>query len=68
MPRGRPPKSDEDKKGQVVRIPVTGAQKAAIAEAARQAGEEMAPWARRVLLAAANGNVEGAADGKRMGR
>jgi hypothetical protein len=48
----RPPKDKADRKDAELRIPVTDAQKAAIVQAAREAGEDMATWARRILLEA----------------
>jgi hypothetical protein len=50
----RPPKEKADRKEAELRIPVTEAQKAAIVNAARSAGEDMAAWARRILLEAAH--------------
>ena len=49
----RPPKNKADRKDAELRIPVTDAQKATIVQAARRVGEDMAMWARRVLLEAA---------------
>jgi hypothetical protein len=49
----RPPKDKADRKDAELRIPVTETQKATIFEAARRAGEDMAVWARGVLLRAA---------------
>ena len=49
----RPPKDKADRKDAELRIPVTEGQKAAIVQAAQHAGEDMAVWARRVLLGAA---------------
>ena len=60
MPRGRPPKPEREKKSQDLRIPVTEAQKALVAEAMKVAGREMAGWAREVLLAAAQAIVDSA--------
>jgi hypothetical protein len=53
MPRGRPPKPEEDRKTVDLRIPVTPEQKEIVAEAMRLEKTEMAGWARELLLAAA---------------
>jgi hypothetical protein len=58
----RPPKDKADRKDAELRIPVTQAQKAAIVQAARDAEEDMAVWARRILLRAA---LEPASPGER---
>lgn len=52
-PRGRPPKSKEERKDVDLRIPVTADQKELVAEAARKAGEDLAAWARPILIDAA---------------
>ena len=52
-PRGRPPKTEVDRKSMDLRIPVTESQKALILEAARAAGQDMAGWARTLLIEAA---------------
>lgn len=49
---GRPPKAEEDRKGSILRIRLTGAQRAAIKRAARG---NVSAWVRMVLLAAAEG-------------
>jgi len=54
--RGRPPKLAEDRKYEDLRIPVTALQKSAVANAAGNAGLDMAAWARGVLLKAAAEN------------
>ena len=51
--RGRPAKPDDDRKDVDLRIPVTADQKELVAEAARHVGEDMAAWARPILLRAA---------------
>jgi hypothetical protein len=53
MPRGRPPKPDGQVKAKDLRIPISEEQKAIIAEAMRLSGQEMAGWARPLLIAAA---------------
>ncbi len=60
MPRGRPPKSDGERKGKDLRIPVTEDQKELVAEAMRVSGHDMATWARPLLLAAAQAIVDAA--------
>ena len=50
--RGRPPKSEDQRKNVDLRIPVTAQQKAKIINALR--GDDMAAWARQVLLEAAD--------------
>jgi hypothetical protein len=51
--RGRPPKTEEQRKDVDLRIPVTATQKELVAEAARLEGIDMAAWARPILLTAA---------------
>lgn len=53
MPPGRPPKPDGERKAKDLRIPVTDEQKALVAEAMRLSGQDMAAWARPILVAAA---------------
>lgn len=65
MGRGRPPKADGERKAKDLRIPVTDAQKAIVTEAARLIGEEMAAWARPILLAAAQAVIDKAAARKK---
>lgn len=55
----RPPKAESDRKNLDLRIPVTADQKELIAKAARLQGEDMAAWARPILLEAARAIVEG---------
>ena len=50
---GRPPKDPEDRRTEVVNIPVTAAEKEAIREAAEGDGEMFITWARETLLRAA---------------
>lgn len=52
-PRGRPKKSDSERKNVDLRIPVTEAQKKLIVEAAAKEGMDMAGWARVVLVSKA---------------
>lgn len=54
---GRPPKDAAERKVDPLRIPMTAAQKQAIREAAGD--EDMAAWARTVLLAAAESKKSG---------
>jgi hypothetical protein len=56
--RGRPPKSEGDRKGVDLRIPVTDAQKELIAEAVGLLCMDMAAWARPLLIQAAQGVIE----------
>jgi hypothetical protein len=58
MPRGRPRKADGQLKAKDLRIPVTEEQKAIIAEAMRLSGQEMAGWARPLLITAAQAIIE----------
>lgn len=58
--RGRPPKSVGERKGADLRVPVTNEQKELIAEAMRLAGQDMATWARPILLTAAREIVDAA--------
>jgi uncharacterized protein (DUF1778 family) len=50
---GRPPKTNGELKAKDLRIPVTEEQKAVIAEAMKLSDQDMASWARPVLLEAA---------------
>jgi hypothetical protein len=54
---GRPPKNEADRKDVDLRVPVTAAQKARIMEAVSLDGEDMAAWARAVLLKAAENRI-----------
>jgi hypothetical protein len=60
MGRGRPPKGDGERKAKDLRIPVTEEQKRLIAEAMQISGEDMATWARPILLVAAQGIITAA--------
>lgn len=51
--RGRPPKKPSDRKDKYLRIPVTTGQKGAVVKAAEKSGQDLATWARAVLLAEA---------------
>jgi hypothetical protein len=51
--RGRPPKKPSERKSEYLRIPVTTGQKGAVVKAAEQSGQDLAAWARAVLLAEA---------------
>jgi hypothetical protein len=53
MKRGRPPKPEQERKSKDLRIPVSDEQKALVAEAMRVTKQEMAAWARPILLSAA---------------
>lgn len=57
--RGRPRKSKRERKDSDLRIPMTQDQKAMVVEAARLAGEDMASWARPILLQAAQARIGG---------
>jgi uncharacterized protein (DUF1778 family) len=50
MPPGRPPKPEGERKAKDLRIPVSAEQKATITAAARLSGQDMAAWARAILL------------------
>jgi len=50
---GRPPKNEDDKKNDPLRIPMTAAQKEIIRQAAQAVDQDMAAWARQILLEAA---------------
>jgi uncharacterized protein (DUF1778 family) len=52
--RGRPPKDAGERKDVDLRIPVTTDQKELIGKAAKMSGEDMAAWARPILLRAAS--------------
>lgn len=65
MPRGRPPKTEGERKAKDLRIPVTDDQKAVVAEAMRLSGQDMATWARPILLAAAQAIVDAASKPKK---
>jgi uncharacterized protein (DUF1778 family) len=58
MSRGRPPKTDAQRKAKDLRIPVTEEQKNLIGEAMKISGQEMAGWARPILLEAAKAIIE----------
>ena len=51
--RGRPPKKPTERKDQDLRIPVTAAQKVVISKAVEKSGQDLAAWARSLLLAEA---------------
>ena len=51
--RGRPHKNETDRKSLDLRIPVTAEQKDTISQAAKASGDDMAAWARPILLDAA---------------
>jgi uncharacterized protein (DUF1778 family) len=57
---GRPPKANGQLKAKDLRIPVTDDQKALIVEAMSISGQEIAGWARPILVAAAQAIVESA--------
>jgi len=59
--RGRPPKAKEDRKAKDLRVPVTQEQKEVVAEAMRLSGQDMASWARPILLDAAQTIISEAA-------
>jgi len=65
MTRGRPPKADADRKAKDLRIPVTEDQKEIVAEAMRLSGNDMATWARPILLAAAQALIEASRKAKK---
>lgn len=54
---GRPPKNKADVKNVDLRIPVTPAQKAVVMEAVKLDQEEMATWARGILMKAAEQRI-----------
>lgn len=45
---GRPEKTDEDRKDEVIRVRVTAEQKAALTAAATRAGSDVSTWLRMV--------------------
>ena len=51
--RGRPPKEPEDKRTEMVSVPMTETEKAAVDAAAEASGVKLAAWARDVMLRAA---------------
>jgi hypothetical protein len=52
MPRGRPAKPPEERRGSPLQIRLTAEERAALDDLARQAGhKQTAAWAREVLLA-----------------
>ena len=53
-------KADGERKAKDLRIPVTEEQKAVIAEAMKLSGDDMATWARPILLAAAQAVIDAA--------
>lgn len=59
---GRPPKDPADKQRNLMRIPLTDAEKAAIWDHAESVGQPPTTWAREVLLKATR---KRAASGKR---
>ena len=54
----RPRKTNAERKGEVLRVPVTIDQKELVAKAARLEGLDMASWARPILIDAARKRVE----------
>ena len=58
MARGRPPKAEGERKAKDLRIPVTEEQKKTVSEAMNLTGQDMATWARPILLAAAQALIE----------
>jgi uncharacterized protein (DUF1778 family) len=56
--RGRPRKEPGERKDVDLRIPVTSEQKEVISRAARLTGDDMAGWARPILLRAAQELLE----------
>jgi hypothetical protein len=54
----RPPKNPADRKDVDLRIPVTADQKQRVMDAARLDEQDMAEWARAILLKAANQRLE----------
>ncbi len=63
MKKGRPRKKKSERKDFDLRIPMTSDQKELIQEAATLRGEDMAGWARPILLRAAQAELRGGADG-----
>lgn len=55
----RPRKNKSDRKDFDLRVPLTATQKELVAKAARLEGQDMATWARPILIDAANKRVEG---------
>ena len=53
----RPPKKPEDRKGYHLRVPLTDAQRSLVEQASQLEGEDMAAWARGVLLTAARKRI-----------
>ena len=51
--RGRPPKAESDKRGNVLRILLTEAERRALEKAAKVKTLEVSTWARMVLLESA---------------
>lgn len=56
--RGRPPKAESDRKVTDLRIPMTVQQKELVTEAARATGQDMANWARLILMDMAKKQVQ----------
>jgi hypothetical protein len=54
----RPRKNKSDRKDFDLRVPLTASQKALVAKAARLEGQDMAAWARPILIEAASKRVE----------
>lgn len=54
---GRPRKDPKERKSAEIRVPVTDDQKSLIAQAADLEGQDVATWARPLLLAAAKERV-----------
>jgi uncharacterized protein (DUF1778 family) len=68
MGMGRPKKDKRDRKDIDLRIPVTFDQKELIVGAARAAGEDMASWARPILIQAARDQLAKGGEAKRRQR
>ena len=54
--KGRPPKAEKDKRGNVLRILLTEAERKSLDKAAKQKTLEVSTWARMILLDAATGD------------
>ena len=62
--RGRPPKEESDRKATDLRIPVTADQKVTITMAALSQGQDMAAWARQLLVRAAQDALANVKNGR----
>lgn len=62
--RGRPPKAESERKVADLRIPLTVQQKELVGAAAKAVGQDMASWARAILMDTAKKTVEEAGDSK----